>query len=210
MAAALPKIESRRTALMVMDIQNRIVANYANDPALLTRLKKAIAAARKAKIKIIYVVVSMRDGNPEISARNPTFSTIAKTKAFLGSDPASAIHPAVAPIAGDAVVAKRRVSAFAGSDLDLILRANDIDTLVLTGIATSGVVLSTLRQAADLDYRLLVLSDGCADGDEDVHRVLLTKVFPRQATILTIGEWVAALKSKDGKRTGPGDRRKNR
>ena len=77
------------------------------------------------------------------------------------------------------------MSAFAGTDLDLMLRANGIDTLILTGIATSGVVLSTLRHAADADYTLLVVSDCCSDGDEEAHWVLLEKVFPRQATITT-------------------------
>nr|WP_246158554.1 isochorismatase family protein [Catellatospora sichuanensis] len=72
----------------------------------------------------------------------------------------------------------RRVSAFAGSDLDLLLRAQWIEHLMLTGIATSGVVLSTLRQAADLDYRLTVLADGCHDSDPEVHAVLTTKVLP--------------------------------
>ena len=88
---------------------------------------------------------------------------------------------------------KRRVSAFSGSDLDVLLRAKQADTLVLAGIATSGVVLSTLRQAADLDFRLVVLSDACADGDAEVHRVLTEKVFPRQAQVTTTDDWVATL-----------------
>jgi nicotinamidase-related amidase len=62
---------------------------------------------------------------------------------------------------------------------------------VLTGIATSGVVLSTLRQAADLDYRLIVLADACLDADPEVHRVLTEKVFPRQAEVRTVAEWTA-------------------
>jgi nicotinamidase-related amidase len=61
------------------------------------------------------------------------------------------------------------------------------------GIATSGVVLSTLRQAADLDYRLTVLADGCGDGDPEVHRVLTEKVFPRQADGTTVDDWISAL-----------------
>jgi nicotinamidase-related amidase len=64
---------------------------------------------------------------------------------------------------------------------------------VLAGIATSGVVLSTLRQAADLDYQLTVLADGCLDADPDVHQVLLGKVFPRQAEVTTIADWAACL-----------------
>jgi nicotinamidase-related amidase len=72
----------------------------------------------------------------------------------------------------------------------MILRSSEVDELVLCGIATSGVVLSTLRQAADLDYKLVVLADGCADLDPEVHRVLLEKVFPRQADVMTVDEWI--------------------
>jgi nicotinamidase-related amidase len=86
--------------------------------------------------------------------------------------------------------------ALTGSDLEIVLRAQDIDHLVLTGIATSGVVLSTLRAAADMDYRLTVLSDCCADGDDEVHRVLLAKVFSRQADVLTAAAWAAALEQR--------------
>jgi nicotinamidase-related amidase len=95
----------------------------------------------------------------------------------------------------DIVVTKKRVSALAGSDLEILLRALEVDALVLSGIATSGVVLSTVRQAADLDYRLTVLRDGCADADPEVHRVLLEKVFPRQAEVLRTDDWVNRLPS---------------
>jgi len=94
-------------------------------------------------------------------------------------------------------VTKRRVSAFAGSDLDVVLRSLEVDHLVLAGISTSGVVLSTVRQAADLDYRLTVLADGCADPDPEVHRVLLDKVFPRQATVVDTRAWVAGGSGAD-------------
>jgi nicotinamidase-related amidase len=55
------------------------------------------------------------------------------------------------------------------------------------------VWMSTLRQAADLDYRLTVLADGCLDADPEVHRVLLEKFFPRQAEVTTIAAWTAGL-----------------
>jgi nicotinamidase-related amidase len=88
------------------------------------------------------------------------------------------------------VVVKRRVSAFTGSDLEVVLRARGVTTLVLTGIATNGVVLSTAREAADRDYGLVILRDGCADADPEVHRVLMEKVFPRQAEVLSVADWV--------------------
>ncbi len=97
------------------------------------------------------------------------------------------------PLPGEVVVVKRRVSAFTGSDLEVVLRAAGIDHLVLSGIATSGVVLSTLREAADRDYRLTVLADACLDRDDEVHRVLTETVFPRQADVVTVDEWVTSL-----------------
>lgn len=115
---------------------------------------------------------------------------------MVESDGSTAIHPAVAPQAGDVVVTKRRVGAFSGSDLEIVLRSQDVKSLVLTGIATSGVVLSTLRAAADMDFQITVLSDCCADGDAVVHDVLMSRVFPRQAEVLTLDEWRVRLPSQ--------------
>ena len=180
------------TALLVMDVQQGIVGRYGSADDYLAGVAKAAAAARKVGIKVIYVTVSFREGRPEISKRNKMFGNIAPT-GFVTGDQSTSVHPAVAPAAGDIQITKRRVSAFAGSDLDVVLRAGNIDTLILCGIATSGVVLSTVRQAADLDYRLIVLSDGCLDMDPEVHRVLTEKVFVRQADVKTIAEWVTGV-----------------
>ena len=181
------------TVLLVMDVQRGIVERFADDPGYLTLLSGAVAAARGAGVPVIYVTIDFRPGYPEVSARNRSFSAIASSGRFTVGDPATAVHPAVAPQPGDLAVTKRRVSAFTGSDLDVVLRAGEVDSLVLTGIATSGVVLSTLRQAADLDYRLTVLADACLDADPEVHRVLTEKLFPRQADVLAIADWTASL-----------------
>ncbi|NMI01646.1 cysteine hydrolase family protein [Pseudonocardia acidicola] len=180
------------SALLVMDVQRGIVNRF-EDAGYLPRLRGAIDAGRAAGVPVIYVVIGFRTGHPEISARNKSFSAITHTGAFAEGDAGAEIHPDVAPRPGDIVVTKKRVSAFAGSDLDVVLRAGEIDSLVLTGIATSGVVLSTLRQAADLDFGLTVLADGCLDPDPEVHRVLTGKVFPRQADVVTVDEWVMAV-----------------
>lgn len=183
------------TALLVMDVQQGIVERFGGEEGYLPKLSAAVAAARRAGIGIIYVTVAFRPGHPEVSERNKAFAAMTGTGRFTEDDPGARIHPAVAPAPGDVVVTKRRVSAFAGSDLDVVLRAGGTDSLVLAGIATSGVVLSTLRQAADLDYRLTVLADGCLDADPEVHRVLLEKVFPRQADVVRIADWTAGLQA---------------
>lgn len=180
------------TVLLVMDVQRGIVERFADDPGYLRRLAGAVDAARAAGVPVVYVVIGFRPGHPEVSSRNRTFSALAGAGGvYVEGSPAADIHPAVAPRRGDLVVTKRRVSAFTGSDLDVLLRGLGAGTLVLTGIATSGVVLSTLRQAADLDYRLVVLADACLDADPEVHRVLTGKVFPRQADVRTVAEWAA-------------------
>jgi len=181
------------TVLLVMDVQRGIVERFADDPGYLERLAGAVGAARAAGVPVVYVTIGFRPGHPEISARNRTFSAIADAGGFVEGGPAAEIHPAVAPRPGDVVVTKRRVSAFTGSDLDVVLRGLGAGTLVLSGIATSGVVLSTLRQAADLDYRLIVLADACLDADPEVHQVLTGKVFPRQAEVRTVAEWAKDL-----------------
>ncbi len=175
-----------RTALLIMDVQPEIVERF-GDPSLTERLVRAATAARGAGVRVIYVKVGFRDGHPDFTPRNPLFAAIAQRGGFIEGR-SSELHPPLAPQPGDVVITKRRVSAFAGSDLDIILRAGGIDALVLSGIATSGCVLSTLRQAADLDFSLTVLSDGCIDNDDEVHRVLCEKVFPSQADLLTIDE----------------------
>ncbi len=185
------RMDSARTALLIMDVQPQIVERF-GDSGLTERLARAARAARGAGVRVVYVKVGFREGYPEISPRNATFSRIAELGGFV-EGVSSEVHAAVAPQPGDVVVTKRRVSAFAGSDLDVVLRAGGIEALVLSGIATSGVVLSTLRQAADLDFSLTVLSDGCVDADEEVHRVLCEKVFPRQAQVLTVAAWIDTL-----------------
>jgi nicotinamidase-related amidase len=187
------------SALLVMDVQVGVVERFAEGSAeLLDAVGRATAAARSAGVPVVYVRIGFRPNLPEISPRNRSFAVLANSGMSLREDDAATqIHPAVAPHPQDVVVLKKRVSAFAGSDLDVVLRSLDVDELVLTGIATSGVVLSTLRYAADQDFQLAVLRDGCADPDPEVHRVLTEKVFPRQAEVLTVSDWVRRLTRSD-------------
>jgi nicotinamidase-related amidase len=186
---AEPMLDVARSALLVMDFQTPVVEHYATgQDALLASTAEMIAAARRTGMRVIYVVVGFRPGFPEVSARNQSFSAI-KTSGGIATD----IHPRVAPAADEVIVTKHRVGAFMGTDLDMILRSNDIDTLVICGVATSGVVLSTLRHAADADYRILVVRDCCSDLDGEVHACLLDKVFPRQATVTTSAELIGLL-----------------
>jgi len=183
------KQNNQNTALLVMDMQAVIVTMISNATSIVNNVAKAITHARDHKIPVIYVTVGFRKGMPEISLNNKGFAAAKERFAAVNIDEFVKIEPSLAPREGEVVVAKRRVCAFTGSDLQVVLSAFDIRHIILTGIATSGVVLSTIREAADKDYRITVLSDCCTDGDEEVHRVLTTKVFPGQADVLTVEEW---------------------
>ena len=182
-----------RTVLLAMDFQHDIVERI-GDESVVQAASRAVEAARAVGIPVMFVRVAFRPGYPEVTDRNLAFGGIVQAGDGMTQDhPATQIHAAFKPRSDEPIILKRRVSAFSGSDLDVLLRGVGADALVLTGIATSGVVLSTLRQAADLDYRLTVLSDACADRDPEVHRVLLEKVFPRQALVTTTDEWIASV-----------------
>lgn len=181
--------QADRSALLVMDVQPGILDRLPDPSDFLTRTTDAVRTARSRAVPVIHVVVGFRPGMPEVSPRNEAFSGVKQhAPAFLID-----ARPAIAPESSEVLITKRRVSAFTGSDLEVVLRAGEIQHLVLCGIATSGVVLSTLREAADKDYRITVLADLCADTDPEVHSVLTNKVFPRQARVINAAEWIAQL-----------------
>jgi len=183
---------STNQALLLMDLQVEILPRLGDRaPAVLERAAAALASARAAGWTVIHVVVGFRAGYPEVSPRNMSFSMISKMGGLIVTTPGANIAPEVKPREDEPIIVKHRVSAFAGTDLEMILRARGITKLALCGIATSGVVLSTLRHAADSDYELVVVKDACADMDEETHRVLIEKVFPRQATVVTTAELAA-------------------
>jgi nicotinamidase-related amidase len=181
--------EAHRSALLVMDVQPGVVDRVPDSAAYVARVTAAVQGARSHAVPVIQVVVGFRPGMPEISAKNQVFGP------YKAAQPAMLIEPkpVIAPEGSDLVVTKRRVSAFTGSDLEVLLRGGEINHLVLCGIATSGVVLSTLLEAADKDYGITVLSDLCSDADPEIHTVLMGKVFPRRAKVLSGAEWAAGL-----------------
>jgi nicotinamidase-related amidase len=187
-------IRPTMTALLLMDFQRMAVDSYAVDKAaLLGRVKRLAMAVRSCGAMVIHVVVGFQLGYPEVSGRNSVFSSLKAAGLLATGDPSAKIHPELTPLSGDVVVTKQRVSAFTGTNLDMILRSNNIDTLLLTGILTQGVVLSTLRHAADMDYRTVVVADGCSDKDPEVQRVLMEKVFPFQSKVSTVEECIGAI-----------------
>ncbi len=167
-------IDVDRTAVLIMDFQQRIITNVATEPvAVVENAAKALAGARAAGIPVIYVV---HRGGP-----------------FAEYAPDVELHEGVAPAEGELVITKVRPGPFSTTALDVTLREMERDNLVIMGVATSGCVLSSVRWAVDINYSFIVLSDACSDGDLEVHRVLTEKVYPRQGTVMSTDEFLAAI-----------------
>lgn len=165
-------INRSKVAVLIMDFQNRQLSRLSEDARneLIARANKVLVNARHEGIPVIYIEVRRGERTPETE-----------------------IHPGIIPQPGELVLTKRRFGPFSTTNLDEVLKKQGVETLVLMGISTSGVVISTVCWAADIDYRLIVISDCCADPDEEVHRVLTEKVIPRQANVITSGEFLQAL-----------------
>ena len=180
-----------------MDYQNGIVGMLGEPDELLSNAARAIATVRRAGGHVGYVRVAFEDA--DLEAIPPTSGMGARVGAsadsFRNDSPNTAVHERVAPQTGDIVVRKVRVGAFSTTDLDAQLRARGVDTVILAGISTSGVVLSTVRDASDRDYRVLVVADATADRESDVHQFLIERIFPRQADVVTTAQLEDLLSS---------------
>jgi nicotinamidase-related amidase len=162
-----------RAVLLSMDFQRGILANYAQDAdGVVRRAAEVLASARANAVPVIHVV---HRGAPVVE--RPEDAVIAAR---------------LIPQGDEQVMTKTRSGPFSTTGLDVLLRQMQRDELILMGIATSGVVLSTVRWAMDLGYRLTIVKDACDDRDPEVHRVLTEKVFAHHR-VLTTHEAVALL-----------------
>ena len=193
-APAPASINPASAALLVMDYQPRWLATLDDPDAVVSQAATAIATARERGIEVVYAWVAFTAADyAAVPEGNVIFQQIARPDGVLDTDlPDVQIDPRVEPLPSDKVVRKTRVSAFERTDLDAWLRGMGIDTLILSGISTSGVVLSTVCDAADMDYRVLVLADACADRSPEIQQVLTEQVFPQRAEVIRVAEFTAA------------------
>jgi nicotinamidase-related amidase len=183
----LTSFHVEESALLIMDYQILVLENYLSESeatALVNQTKILLDQVRKTKMKIIYLMVEFQEGYPEVNAHNKVFAGVKKMGFLNKDDSKTKIHSLLEPLSEEVVISRNRVGAFSFNNLDLILRSNQINTLFVTGILTSGVVLSTTCQAADLDYQIHIIHDCCADSDREVHQMLMKKILTQHANII--------------------------
>lgn len=184
--------ETNKSALMICDFQLGI-GDQAYAKEAVPRAAAALEAARKAGMLVVFSRVEFRPGYTDISPRNQAFAMY-KAKDMLPPN-ASHLIPLFEPHPTEILVTKDRFSAFSGNALKVILRSQGVTHLVMAGVSTSGVILSTFCLASDEDYGLTILSDACADPKASLHKELMSNLFPRSATVLPVDAWIESLKT---------------
>lgn len=185
------RLDPARTALLVMDYQVGIVELLPDAHALLERAATAIDEIRARGGHVGWVRVGFDDKDFEAIPPGSVMARLAtpdRRAAMHADAPTTQIHASLHPQSDDITVRKIRVGAFTTTDLDRRLRERGVTSLVLAGISTSGVVLSTVREAMDRDYRIVVLDDACADPDAEIHEFLVTRIFTRNAGVVRVGD----------------------
>ncbi|MEU8956468.1 isochorismatase family cysteine hydrolase [Streptomyces sp. NPDC048518] len=177
------------TALIIGDIQRGITNTYPFTRSVVSPLTQLLPRARESGALVVFVHFAFRGNGADVPPDNALLRTF--FEAGDGFHEGSAGTELALPVADeDVVVLKRRASAFAGTDLDLVLRARGVTTLAVAGVATSAMVAATCYDAADRGYNVTVLRDGCADGDQSMHDFFMDAVFPsRGFEVVTCAGW---------------------
>ncbi|GAA4219506.1 cysteine hydrolase family protein [Actinocatenispora rupis] len=191
------------TALIVGDLQRGITGSYPFAAGVVPAVTDLLPRARRAGALVVFVHFAFRANGADLPAGALYRSFFDAGDAFHeGSDGPTVDLPVEAE---DVVVLKRRASAFAGTDLDLVLRARGVDTIAVAGVATSAMVAATCYDAADRGYQVTVLRDGCADGDAAMHDFFMDAVFPsRGFAVVSCADWPAAAGDALGRKESGG------
>jgi nicotinamidase-related amidase len=185
-------VDPAHTALAVVDMQRdfcapdgafaRLGVDVSMYPPMVPRLRRLLEGARRAQVRVVYVMMTVLPGRASESPaqirfnmrlHGPRHGELRPLLYTVEGSPGQAILPELAPRPGDLVVKKYRSSAFVGTNLDLLLRSLGIRSLVVTGCTTEGCVESTARDALFHDYYVVVPEDCVASDDREQHEASL-------------------------------------
>lgn len=179
-----------RSALLVMHYQTDIINLFPSvAPTLLANTRTLCDAARRQGIKVYFAQIRFSPGYPEVSPLNKNGQGIKQLGLFTDDQ----ISPELGRQPDEPIIIAHRASVFFGTDLELRLSALGIDTLLMVGIASTGVMLSSIAHASDADYRLFTVKDCCYDPDPIVHEHLFSTAFASRTTVLSLADALALL-----------------
>ncbi|WP_083492646.1 isochorismatase family cysteine hydrolase [Cupriavidus sp. HPC(L)] len=190
MTTQIPAIVPAKTALLVMHYQTDILELFPSvAPTLLANTRRLCDAARDKGVSVYFAKFHFSSGYPEVSPLNKNGQGVKQLGLFVEDQ----ISPELGRQADEPIIIAHRASAFFGTDLQVRLSAQGIDTLIMVGIASTGVMLSSVAYASDADFRLFAVKDCCYDPDQVVHDHLFATAFESRTTVLTLADALALL-----------------
>ena len=202
-------IDPKKTAMIVVDMQNDFVASGAamETPAaraVVPKLADALKICRDAGIKVIYTAHVHRHDGSDMGLFDDMHPPIANRAALVDGTPGVDIYPELAPASGEHVIKKHRYSGFFGTDLDMILREWGVDTVIISGTTTENCCSATARDAMFRNYRVVFLSDATATYDypdrgfgpmpaAEVHHASLVILAASTAHVMSVEEMRARI-----------------
>jgi nicotinamidase-related amidase len=173
-----------------MHYQTDILGLFPAVSAQLIANTRALADAARARgVEVYFCRIAFSKNYAEISKKNKNGSGLAASGLFVNNE----IVPELGRQPQETEIVAHRASVFYGTDLGVCLSAKGIDTLILAGVASTGVVLSTIAHASDADYRIYTVKDCCYDPDTIVHEHLFKTAFASRSVVLSLAEAMAAL-----------------
>ncbi len=198
-------IDKKKTALLVMDVQNDIIHKdgkyrdfgtpaHAEEMDIFGNIGKVLAKARETGMKVVHVKFGMRDFDRETGNNHtPILSAVKELRACDLNSWGGDIHEAFTPVRGEEIVEKNRINSFHNTNLKQVLDDAGIDTLVMTGVATNYVVEATARHASDDEYRVIIVEDCCSSMNRKLHEFSMNNIMPNIGEVCTADDIVAAL-----------------
>ncbi|MEF9500478.1 isochorismatase family protein [Burkholderia sp. MS389] len=189
-SSPIPPIAPSKTALLVMHYQTDILGLFPSvAPELLSNTRRLCAAARAAGVGVWFANLRFSPGYPEVSPLNKNGQGIKQLGLFIDDAPC----PELARRPDEPLILAHRASVFFGTDLQARLIAQGVDTLIMVGIASTGVMLSSIAHASDADFRLYTVKDCCYDPDPIVHEHLFATAFESRTTVLSLADALRLL-----------------
>jgi nicotinamidase-related amidase len=212
-------VDPEHTALVVVDMQrdfcsaggafDRLGVDISMYPPMIPRLGRLVEGARAAGVTIVWILMTTLPGRLTESPAYIRFNMRMQAIAALGAaitytedgSHGQALIDGFAARADELVVKKYRSSAFWGTNLDLLLRSNGIQTVVMTGCTTEGCVESTARDAMFNDYYVVVAEDCVASDDRAQHDAslfLMRRRFDVFESEQVLRQWISAPPNATG------------
>jgi gluconolactonase len=198
------KLNPKKTALIIQDLQNDVISEggafassgapaHAKQQKVVENVRALADAMRRAGAQVIHVHYVVEQGAPGLKLNAPLFRGVAESNALVRGSWGAAPADGVEPRPGDIVVEKMRMNAFHGTRLDTVLRGCNIETLVITGAWTNFSIEHTARHGADAGYNVIVVTDGTSTIDDAWQNAGINFALQNIAERLSRAEVVRAL-----------------